>query len=74
MENTNISSYYIDIPKSDLAFFRSMTKRMGWNIKRRQIHSQSELNETTLRSIKDVKAGKTYKARSAKEMIALLNS
>lgn len=73
MNTMMTSCYSVEIPKGDLSFFRSMTKRMGWNAKKQPARSHSELNETTLRAIKDVTEGKTFKAASVADLLAQLN-
>jgi len=68
---TMTSRYSVEIPKGDMSLFRSMTKRMGWNIKKQT--DRREPNETTLRAIKDVTEGRTFKADSAADLLAQLN-
>lgn len=70
---TMTSTYSVEIPKGDLSFFRNMTKRMGWNAKKQSTRSNRELNSTTLRAIKDVTEGKTFKASSVADLLAQLN-
>lgn len=74
MEAIGTNSYYVVIPKVDATLFRSMAKRMGWNICKEKKYTQQDLNATTIQAIKDVEDGKTFKANSAKELIEILNS
>lgn len=73
MEANITSRYSVDIPKGDVALFRSMTRRMGWNVKRLPTNAQPEFNETTKRALKDVREGKILKAKSVADLMAQLN-
>ena len=59
-ENVSIS-----LPISDLSFLRTLSKKMGWSLKK-QKKSKIEL------SLDDVKTGKVFEASSVEDLMAQL--
>lgn len=59
-ENVSIS-----LPISDLSFLRTLSKKMGWSLKK-QKKSKIEL------ALDDVKAGKVFEASSVEDLMAQL--
>lgn len=70
MNTSSISQYTINIPQQDVKFFHTIVRKMGWKSRlNRQTATDDEPNDTTLRAIKDVEAGKTFKAASTEDLI-----
>ena len=66
MQSTaNIENVSISIPISDLSFLRTLSKKMGWTIKRQR---KSGID----RALDDIKAGRVYEARSVDDLFEQL--
>ena len=66
METTiNMEDVYISLPDSDFSFLKTLSKRMGWTIKK--------VKKTGLEAaLDDVKEGRVYKAHSVDELFRQL--
>ena len=58
----NIENVQILLPNTDLSFLRSLSKRMGWSMKRT---AQSGIEK----GLEDIKKGNVYKAKDANDLI-----
>ena len=66
MQSTaNIENISISIPITDLSFLRTLSKKMGWTIKRQR---KSGID----RALDDIKAGRVYEARSVDDLFEQL--
>ena len=66
MQSTaNIENVSISIPITDLSFLRTLSKKMGWTIKRQR---KSRID----RALDDIKAGRVYEARSVDDLFEQL--
>ena len=66
MQSTeNIENVSISIPITDLSFLRTLSKKMGWTIKRQR---KSGID----RALDDIKAGRVYEARSVDDLFEQL--
>ena len=62
MQSTaNIENISISIPITDLSFLRTLSKKMGWTIKRQR---KSGID----RALDDIKAGRVYEAKSVDDL------
>ena len=62
MQSTaNIENISISIPITDLSFLRTLSKKMGWTIKRPR---KSGID----RALDDIKAGRVYEAKSVDDL------
>ena len=58
---------YLDVPRSEVRFARSLSRKMGWNvIKPRKSGIQQALD--------DVKDGRVYEAKSIEDLMAQLDA
>ena len=74
LRETSRSRYSVSIPASDLAMFRSMSRRMGWEAKKITLPVRTK--EVRYRALdlalEDVKAGRVTTYSSAEEMFKKL--
>ena len=61
----NIENVSISIPLSDLSFLRTLSKKMGWKLKRPR---KSGID----RALDDIKAGRVYEAKSVDDLFEQL--
>ena len=61
----NIENVSISIPLSDLSFLRTLSKKMGWKLKRPR---KSGIE----RALADIKAGRVYEAKSVDDLFEQL--
>ena len=67
MEAVAMERIYLDVPRSEVRFARSLSRRMGWNvIKPRKSGIQQALD--------DVKAGRIYEAKSVEDLMSQLEA
>lgn len=67
METVSTERIYLEVPRSELRFARSLLRKMGWTIiKPRKSGIQQALE--------DVEAGNVYKANSIEDLMAQLES
>ena len=57
----------LEIPSLDAAFLRTLSKKMGWTMKRQR---KSGLQ----RALEDVAAGRVYEAKSVEDLMAQLDT
>ena len=57
----------LEIPSLDAAFLRTLSKKMGWTMKRQR---KSGLQ----RALEDVEAGRVYEAKSVEDLMAQLDT
>ncbi|MBR3022297.1 MAG: hypothetical protein IKH59_08040 [Bacteroidaceae bacterium] len=66
METRATENLYLEVPKSEVRFLRSLSRKMGWSIKKpRKSGIQQALD--------DVKAGRVYEAKSIEDLMAQLD-
>lgn len=64
--NSSPDTYLLTVPKSDVSFFKTMAKKMGWTIKRQRKvkprlydpETGDCLNDATMKVIEDARKGK----------------
>jgi len=64
--NSSPDIYMLTVPKSDVSFFKTMAKKMGWTIKRQRKvkprlydpETGDCLNDATMKVIEDARKGK----------------
>ena len=64
--NSSPDTYMLTVPKSDVSFFKTMAKKMGWTIKRQRKfkprlydpETGDCLNDATMKVIEDARKGK----------------
>ena len=64
--NSSPDTYMLTVPKSDVSFFKTMAKKMGWTIERKRAtkprlydpETGNYLNDTTMKVIEDAQKGK----------------
>ena len=61
----NIENVSISIPLSDLSFLRTLSKKMGWKLKRPR---KSGIDQ----ALDDIKAGRVYEAKSVDDLFEQL--
>lgn len=61
----NIENVSLSVPMSDLSFLRTLSKKMGWTIKRPR---KSGID----RALDDVKAGRVYEAKNVDDLFEQL--
>ena len=67
METVAMERIYLDVPRSEVRFARSLSRKMGWNvIKPRKSGIQQALD--------DVKDGRVYEAKSIEDLMAQLDA
>ena len=66
METVATERIYLEVPRSEVQFVRSLSRKMGWTIKKQR---KSGLDQ----AIEDVEVGRVYKAKSVKDLMAQLD-
>ena len=61
----SLEGVYVSLPNSDLNLLKTLSKKMGWSIKR-QRKSGNE------KALDDVKAGRVYEAKSVEDLFEQL--
>ena len=61
----SLEGVYVSLPNSDLNLLKTLSKKMGWSIKRQR---KSGIEET----LDDVKAGRVYEAKSVEDLFEQL--
>ena len=64
--NSSLDTYMLTVPKSDVSFFKTMAKKMGWTIERQRKvkprlfdpETGDSLNDATMKVIEDARKGK----------------
>lgn len=73
------TSVNIQMPRSDMVFFRQLAKRMGWSVSEVSTNDSlydpetgDYLNEETMQAIRDVEAGHVKRCSSLDDILAAL--
>lgn len=64
---TTIEHISLEIPSVEVAFLRSLSKKMGWTMKRQR---KSGIQQ----ALEDVEAGRVYEAKSVEDLMAQLDA
>jgi len=59
---TVLNEYTIQVPTMDLAFFRSLIKKMGWTAKKTRVSGIE-------RGLEDIRKGRVYHAKDSEDLI-----
>lgn len=59
--DTVMHGIYVNIPASDMKFFKELVKKMGWSI-------DTECMSGIDRALKDVEEGRVYKAKDVDDL------
>ena len=57
----------LEIPSIEVAFLRTLSKKMGWTMKR---HRKSGIQQ----ALEDVEAGRVYEAKSVEDLMSQLDA
>ena len=61
----NTEEIFLSLPDSDMSFLKSLSKKMGWTIKRKK--------KTGIeKALDDIKAGRVYEAKDAAALFSQL--
>ena len=61
----NTEEIFLSLPDSDMSFLKSLSKKMGWTIKRKK--------KTGIeKALDDIKAGRVYEAKAADDLFSQL--
>ena len=73
------TSVNIQMPRSDMMFFRQLAKRMGWSVSEVSTNDSlydpetgEYLNEETMQAIRDVEAGHVKRCSSLDDILAAI--
>ncbi len=66
MASTSLERITLEIPSFEVAFLRTLSKKMGWTMKR---HRKSGIEQ----ALEDVEKGRVYKAESVEDLMAQLD-
>ena len=58
---TMMQSIYVNLPASDMKFFKELVKKMGWSIETKRISGIDK-------ALKDVEDGRVYKAKNVDDL------
>jgi len=67
MATLSMEQVYMEVPSTEIAFLRTLAKKMGWAIKRQR---KSGIQE----ALEDVEAGRVYEAENVEDLMAQLNA
>ena len=67
MATTSLERITLEIPSIEVAFLRTLSKKMGWTMKR---HRKSGIQE----ALEDVEAGRVYEAKSVEDLMSQLDA
>lgn len=67
METTATERFYIEVPRSEVHFIRSLSRKMGWIIKK---PCKSGIQQ----ALDDVEAGRVYEVKSIEDLMEQLNA
>ena len=67
MATATLEHISLEVPSFEVAFLRTLSKKMGWTMKR---HRKSGLQQ----AIEDVEAGRVYEAKSVEDLMEQLNA
>ena len=61
----SLEGVYVSLPNSDLNLLKTLSKKMGWSIKRQR-------KSGIKKALDDVKAGRVYEAKSVEDLFEQL--
>ena len=61
METSN-QSVYVTLPSADIRFLRTLSRKMGWSVKR-------ERKSGIEKGLEDIRAGRVYHAKDSEDLI-----
>ena len=61
METSN-QSVYVTLPSTDIRFLRTLSRKMGWSVKR-------ERKSGIEKGLEDIRAGRVYHAKDSEDLI-----
>lgn len=67
MENIAMERVYLEVPHNELRLLRSLSRRMGWIVKKPR---KSGLQQ----ALEDVEAGRVYEAKNVEDLMTQLES
>ena len=67
MATTSLERITLEIPSIEVAFLRTLSKKMGWTMKR---HRKSGIQQ----ALEDVEAGRVYEANSVEDLMSQLDA
>ena len=67
MATLSMEQIYMEVPSTEIAFLRTLAKKMGWHIKRQR---KSGIQE----ALENVEAGRVYEAENVEDLMAQLNA
>lgn len=67
MATATLEHISLEVPSYEVAFLRTLSKKMGWTMKRQR---KSGLQQ----AIEDVEAGRVYEAKSVEDLMEQLNA
>ena len=67
MATTSLERITLEIPSIAVAFLRTLSKKMGWTMKR---HRKSGIQQ----ALEDVEAGRVYEAKSVEDLMSQLDA
>lgn len=67
MATTSLEQITLEIPSIEVAFLRTLSKKMGWTMKR---HRKSGIQQ----ALEDVEAGRVYEAKSVEDLMSQLDA
>ena len=67
MAPTSLERITLEIPSIEVAFLRTLSKKMGWTMKR---HRKSGIQQ----ALEDVEAGRVYEAKSVEDLMSQLDA
>lgn len=67
MATASKERFYLELPSMEVAFLRTLAKKMGWTIKR-------ERKSGIQQALDDVEAGRLYEAKNVDDLMEQLNA
>lgn len=67
MATTSLERITLEIPSIEVAFLRTLSKKMGWTMKH---HRKSGIQQ----ALEDVEAGRVYEAKSVEDLMSQLDA
>ena len=67
MATATMEHITLEVPSFEVAFLRTLSKKMGWTMKRQR---KSGIQQ----ALDDVEAGRVYEANSVEDLMSQLNS
>ena len=57
-----LNEYTVQVPTMDLAFFRSLIKKMGWTVRKKRVSGIEK-------GLEDIRKGRVYHAKDSEDLI-----